>query len=668
MPINRPNHLSLSVLGELNFEGFDAALKRLKTRIEQDDSARDQWIQTAYETEQQLRSKVERQHPPWKGACELSPPLTKKLLRRWIPVVYNLFAHADPLCYFKTGTAQAAYLAPKAEEFFNWLVKDYMLDVGAELALLGYGVGSRGQDYIAVDWDYRTELETRVAIVANIFPAGVPSDVQAIITRLAAEYEISAPTRVQLAQLQEAAQKILIGAQAVRVESRCVIADRPRMWYFPTESVIVPPDSGQSTEAEYVCLKFDMTPDQLRRMAFDGVLNPKAVEELISRVAQPPKKTEPEAPFPIRRFDDSIGDQMERDKMTLSGVQAEIGTNTIRIYKIYCWMDRNGDGIEERIILWVSPLEDFLVLAAYDFPFSFKMWPVVRFDYERVSRRPYQAQGIGQQIKAIQEQYTRQYRATADAIDIQLAPVFQARVTSGQMGRNIKWAPGKVIPVMQVGDIAPVEKSPFNLHEYLQDRGELKLFAEEMVGSIDAALAATGRSLERRTAFEVQAVSGQIEAMQGMDAALWQQSMAKVFQIIWGMWLDLGPEEVYFNVTGEQIPKLFQKSQYRHQFQLIPAGTPGNTNRAAELQRNVQAVQVIAPFAGDVLNRTFIASLIFRLIDPRMVGQAILPEAQQQAMAVLRSAATAIAQGDIPESMKAFGGTGSSGAAPGIPG
>ncbi len=303
-------------------------------------------------------------------------------------------------------------------------------------------------------------------------------------------------------------------------------------------------------------------------------------------------------------------------------------------------------------------------LAVHDFPFSFKYWPVFRFDYEKVDRRPHRAQGMGQQLEAIQEQYTKQYRATADAIDIQLAPVFQFRCTSKLQPRSIKWGPGKMVPVAQIGDLAPVEKSPFNLHEYLQDRGELKVFAEELVGSVPGELQATGRKLERRTAFEVQKVSGQVEAMQGMDAAVWQMSMKKVFQCVWEMWLDFGQEEIYYSVLGKPQPKPFKKSEHNYKYQLIPAGTPGNTNRQAQLSRMIDTANAFFQWAPDILNRDFLMTFIAKLIDPRVASQIVLPEAQQRVNQILHDAAAAVAQGQLPPAMLAFMGRGEEGAAP----
>jgi len=635
----RSNPLSIDVLGELNWDGFEKTFSQLTKRIDKDDSARQEWAGKIQDIERQLRGKEPRNNKPWPHATEISIPLTKKLLRRWLPVIYNLVAYADPVCHFKANDAQAASFNAKVEDFFTWLVRDYMDETLTEVQFLCYDIGAKGMGYLGVGWDYRTELESRVVPVDNIFPQGLPQDLGQIVQALQQQYEIEQPTKELLA----VAQKIAQGAKFVRISYRKVITDKPQIVRHDPLYVIVPPESGAAHEAEYVCLAHEFTASELRQRALDGFFDKTAVEKLIEAAGKTAEGNEK------RRFDQVAGSNAQRDKQNMAGVSTDRDGKPFKVYQVYCKLDYNGDGIDERCVLWYSPL-GAIRLALSPFVFSFPYWPVFRFDYEKVDRRPYLSQGMGEQLQALQSHYTKQFRATDDAIDIQLAPVFQLRSSSKFQPRTIKWGPGKFIPVTEIGDVAPVEKSPFNLYQYVQNRGETKSFAEEMVGSIDAALASTGKSLERRTAFEVQAVSGQIEAVQGMDSAIFQQTMAKVFQCVWQLWMDLGPDVVYYNVVKEPFPQLFRKSEHNYKFQLTPAGTPGNTNRQAELGRTLNIVQILAPTpAGQMLNWQFIAERIAGLLDQRLAKQIILPPPQQQAQGLLQQAAAQLTQGNYDD-------------------
>lgn len=655
--MQRDYPLSLQVLGELNWDGFQEDFKALTDRITLDDQARSDWIDECGKIDEQLAGKDKRENKPWSHAADLSIPLTKKLLRRWTPVLYNLIALANPLSHFKGNKADAVLKAPEVEAFFTWLVRDHMDDALKEIRYLIHDIGSKGMGYLGVSWDYKTEEESRVVVVKNVWPSGPPDDIRQIARDLIETYEIRRLGPVVLRHLLEVAQQIQRGAQYVKISFSRVVTDKPKITRHHPFDVIVPTDSGPSEDADYVCLLHDFSASQLRTMARDGVLNPQAVEELIQKAGEDNKAIRENAQVPRQRgrFENTTGDAEHRNRQQDAGVQTAIGDKPIRVHQVFCLLDNNGDGIAERCVLWYAPLGgENKRLALHDFPFSFRYWPVFRFDYEDVDRRPYLSRGMGQHLKDIQDQYNKQYRATSDAIDIQLAPTFQRRVTSKFMPRSFKWGPGAVMDVQRIGDIAPIEKSPMNLHQYLQGRGELKMFAEEMVGTVDSALAATGRNLERRTAFEVQQVAGQIEAVQGMDAAIFQSTMGRVFQCVWELWLDLGSEEVYFQVIGEQEPRPFRKSEYAYRYQLTPAGTPGNTNRTAELNRALQITQIIMQAFPDLVNRPVLLMWIARQIDHRMASSIMLPQAQQIVEQTLRGAAQMIAQGELPQAAQAI--------------
>lgn len=651
----RANPLSLDVLGELSWEQFDEDFKDLTTKIQLDDESRQSWVQECADIDKQLRGKEERTRKPWPHATDISIPLTKKLLRRWTPVIYNLIAYANPVCHFDAGIPDAVMKAPTVEQFFDWLLKRYMDGALTEIRYLIHDIGSKGVGYLGASWDYRTEQESRVVIVKNIWPQGPPQDIGQVVRALVDQYEIRALMPEIQQHLVQVAQQIIQGAEYVRISFRRVVADKPKIVRHHPYDVIVPPDSGETHEADYVCLVHYYTPAQLRRMASDGLLNAEAVETALAESTRKDTGSKPA----YTTVEDRYADSVRREEQFDAGVSKTSTQELIRVHQVYCMLDKNGDGINERCVLWYAATQSPVRLALFDFPFSFRHWPVFRFPYEDVDRRPYMSQGMGHQLKDIQTHYTQQFRATDDAIDIQLAPVFKRRVTSKFQPRTTKFGPGAVFDVQHPDDLLPLEKSPFNLHQYLQNRAEMKSFAEEMVGTIDSALAATGRSLERRTAFEVQQVAGQIEAVQGMDAAIFQSVMAKVFQCIWEMWLDFGPAEVYWAVTGDQEPKPFRKAEYHYRYQLTPAGTPGNTNRTAELQRALQVGQIMGQTAPQVFNWNAWAEWIGRLIDPRMARVLILtPEMQQQNQLVQQLAAQ-VAAGELPESVQMLAQSGS---------
>lgn len=653
----RGNPLSIQVLGELDKEALKEQFHDLAQRIDADDQARAGWCEEGRVIDQQLRGRDERKKKPWKHASEISLPLSKKLLKRWLPGLYNLIALADPVCQFFAPNAEAATRAPTCELFFDWLTKVHMDCTLEQILLMLNDLGSKGTGFLGVDWDYRTEEESRVVSVQSLWPQGVPNDPAQILSVLIRQYELEKQVQALKPQLIDVAQKIMDGAEYVRMSYRRVVADKPRIVRHDPYSVVVPISEGPSHLADYICLQRDLTKSRLRQMAQDGILNAEAVEELFQEQGKS-----------VQGGGAGAGDHAKQEASRDRGLQdnSEPKNKPIRVHQVFCLLDKNGDGIGERVILWYAPAGK-KILAIHDSPFSFHYWPVFRFDYEKSDPRPWMAHGLGTDLSPLQAAYNKQYRAMSDAIDIQLCPVFQKRVTSKFQPRSFQWGPGGIMEVEQIGDITPVEKSPLNIHEYSAVRHELKAFGEELAGSLDALLQSTGAQLERRTAFEVQALVGQIGAIQGMDSANFQATMALVFQALWELWMDFGDPEIFFTVTNEQQPVLFKKSEHNYKYRLIPAGTPGNTNRQSQLALAMQLLQITAQVAPNETNRLFLVFYIANLIDPRLSKQLFLPPAQQQLQMMLAQLAKQVAAGELPAAMDTMIKMGA-GAAPAQPG
>jgi len=639
----RPNPISIEVLGNLNYAALEEDFNRLVQRIQRDDGARQRWIHERKELYKLTNGEDRRLKKPWPGASEIHIPLIKKQIRRWLPVVYNLIAQAQPVCHFFALDPRGAAVAPTVEEMFTWLIRIKMDDTLDELAYFLNDVAHTGCGYLAVNWKYETELETRVAIIDNLFPEGLPNDLNAIVQRLVQEYELTDPKTVE-----DAARQILDGRRYVKLTYRRVISDRPQIRRYHPFDVIVPPNSEEPERADYVCLVHRFTADGLRKAARDGYFDSRTVEAFLEAA-----QTEAQAERGQSQFGPELRHVARQELQQLQGIST-IDSALFEVHQVYCWLDINGDGVKERCILWyVKTANGGHRLALYEFPFSFHHWPVFRYDFEKVDRRPYMSKGIAGLLADLQKEITRQHRARLDAIAIQLAPVFKMRVTSTLQPRSIRWAPGTIIPVTTMDDFQPVEKAPFNLHEYLGEEAVLKSFADELIGSIDAALSATGRRLERRTAFEVQAVAGQIEMIQAMDSSHFQRVMRRVFETVWQMWLDFGPEEIYYNVTGTPLPKLVKKSEINHRFNLVPAGTPGNINRVAELGRAIQAMQVLLQDQSGIVDRYALYRWFLSRLDPRLPDLVLRGPEEQQMVQQLAQVASLIASGKVPESMKA---------------
>lgn len=631
------NPLSIEVLGDLDSDRLSEDIQAISDQIELELGGREHWLANLREIRRLIDGTQERKNKPWKGASNVCIPLIKKLIRRWKPLLYNLYALADPVCSFNATTVEGMDQAPTAEAFFHWLVTVFMDDTDENIQYLTEYIGRDGSGYLGVSWDFRTDLDSRVLNVDNIFPSGLPNSPDEVKKVIAQQYDIDLNYPDVDAMLDEASAKILQGAKFVRVTYQKVISNKPKIVAYDPAHVIVPAHSGQTHDADFVAISHQFTDNELRKKARDGFFREDAVEDLLSKdkdTVATSNKT-------------NTGEYSSEDRMREIGIYVDDEQHNI--YQVFCWVDWNNDGIKERTVMWMTKDTNApIVLAMFPYSLSIPYWPVFRFDFEKTSPKPYISQGIGHLIQSLQEQINKQYRAKSDAIDIQLAPVFQRRISGGLRSRNIRWGPGKVIDVQEVGDIAPVEKSPFNLHEYINSEAQIENYADTTVGSLINDLQATGRKLERRTATEVQNVSQTSEAMSSMDSASFQSSMRLVWQTVWQMWLDFGPREIYFTVTGERTPVLFKKADYDKNYQLMPTGTPGNTDRNRQLSMTMQLIEMALQDPTRSFNIPVLIRRAVQLIDHRMENVALVPEAQKIAQQTLEHAAALINAGDLP--------------------
>ena len=621
--MERENPISIHVLKQLDWSRFESKFEDLHQQITAADDARQNWLRECNEIYAMLRGEDKRHNKPWKDASELSIPLIAKMLRRVVPKIYSLFADRNPLMNFYVGRPEDAENATNAEEFFTWLVRVYMDGTFREMALHATTYALLGQSYIGVHWDYRTRNVSRVVVASDLWPNGVPKEPEAVKQALITQYDL----RPDIVGLEEAVQQLLEGAPYVRITNRRVLADKPVLrWYHPRR-VIVPPHSEACENAEWICLVHTLRLQQIREMARDGFFDPVVAEKMFSEINANAEEEE----------------EGERKDQEDRGVYAQRDKDKVTLYQVYCLLDIDGDGVDERVVLWYSPVTKHR-LAFHRFPFSFDHWPVFRADFETLDRRPYISRGIGQYLKDIQKQYNKEMRATADAIDIQLAPVFLRKVTGKLMPRTFTWGPAKVIPVTTDNEIQMMEKSVLNLHQYLQSRTELEAFAEDLIGSLETSLVRTGRRIERRSATEVSQLAGIMQSIDTMDQLNFLEHLSHVYQTIWQMWLDLGPNEIYYHVLGQTVPKVFVKAEQHYRFRLVPLDEP-LLSRNTQLQALFQVAQFAAQLAPQKIDWDFVIRRIVQLLLPRYADRIVLPLMEQQGFQAIERVAQEVLGG-----------------------
>lgn len=661
--LTRPNPLSLQTLGHLDAPELDKQMDKLHDKIVSGSSARSGWLQKQEKLLRQRKGVRKTKQFPWPGANNHSWPLTDGIIRRWKPGMVALIIGSDPVAYFLPQNVNAVKAAPIAQDYYHWRFHD-MANVKLTAMELVDAIAQYGTAYTRQGWEYRTKKQVRIINVKNLFPQGVDAAVQAANQQIQAmqmqfqqalvsgqatpedaqqippptnalalvqetledEYVISAEDPLDHPSVVEATQAIVNGAQQVRLVYQTVIQDRPCWAALNPMDVIVPARMNDMEMAEFIAINHRLDRDQLQSMAVDGFLDPNKTAEVIEKM-----ESKGQHEYESSSWEEySYYSNIQRVKDTADGIDSAVAIDQdgcTNVWEIYALQDL-GARIREKVVIWYHP-ESKTVLARFPYPYPFDEWPIVRFQFEHLSNRPYESRGVTELAAVFQATTNKMHNARLDAVQITLAPVFQMRTPAGEVNRNIKFMPGTIIPVQAVGDIQPLQMDTKPIIQLMQEENLTKGLAEQYIGIFDPSVLAQNAS-DRRTATEVEAVTSQTQAVFGQDASLIQDSMQKVHKQLWHLCMELDKDDLCYRVTGDEMPRLAKKSEIACDYDIVPAGTPANTSKQLAMARSREAMQIFMPDQSGLINRYELYKHYFDVLD-RNLGKIVLRTPDQAA-------------------------------------
>lgn len=672
MSLQRNNPLSQDILGLLQSDDIQDQVKELWQRVRGADEARQSYLNKQEKLIRQRRGIRKTKSFPWPGANNHSWPLMDAVARRWKPGMVALVLQAEPVCYFFAKKPEQMDAAPIAQDYYHWRFHA-MADVTNTVLELADATFQYGLAYTRQGWEYITEKQCRICRVVDLFPNGVdaavnqfnanlaqarmeaqaavaqgqgdprmlneiPPDVDAptLITQvLEDEYVLRADDPLEFRQIQDAVRAILKGAEVVKFYYRVVKSDKPSWKALDPRYVIVPPRCKDIGEAEFIALEHTMTIDDLLQNGMDGVLDLDRASALARKLesssgGDPDTESIP-SDYASRGAIQNVMDTS--DGITTAMVDEP---RTLKVFEIYCRLDIDGDGLREKCVLWYTPegttdrKESGTILALYPKPHPFFEWPIVRFEFEHNSNRPYHSRGGAELLSIFQATVNKLHNARLDAIQIALAPMLIKRTTAGDNERSIRFMPGAVIPVTTMGDVMPLQMDTSGLLKFLTEENYTKGLAEQYIGVFDPGILAEN-SAERRTATEVDAVMQQTQSIFGQDAALFQASMAKVHKQLWKLEMEFGPADLFFRVMGEAKPRFSKKSEIAHDYDIEPAGTPANTNQAFARRKALEMIQLFGADMTGLIDKHQLFMNYFRVMD-RNLGKVIVRSPENAAL------------------------------------
>lgn len=572
---------------------------------------------------------------PWKGAANIHTPLIDGIIRRWRPGIASLVLDANPVASFTPMEEGDIEAARSAEAFMTSLFVDKMV-TASEVVLLADLFGSRGHAYSREGWLYRTTRRARVVESKDLFPNGVQAQVdlasqqtgqeidpvEFVSQVLAENYELDPNDPQERQMLTEAAVRLVQGAEYVRLVYREISEDRPSWLALDPVDVIVHPDDDPE-DSDFFTIIHNLSFNQLRQRANDGEFDPAVVQRITE------KRSSSNDEGTVRSLREQIKDFLKRRRITT----VEPRRKRAVIWETYAKMDINGDGLDERVIIWSAPDEGDSILAAYEYPYPFETWPVTVYKFSGDSPRPIDSRGIVELVATFQRLKDEFANARLNASQIVLSPSFKMR-TSG-VKPKVNWRPGGVTSVLNPDDLTPMTHDLRILNELLAEEQVSQREAETLIGTFDATLTNLSQSRERRTASEVNAITSISSSIFGLDAKMFQTSFSRSLTKVWNLWLEFGQEEMFVRIMGDPNPLRVRKSEIGRDFDIRAAGTPSNTNKAIMLQdaeRIMQLVLTPAIAQSGIVNIRELLTYWMQLVDFRLANRITNPEEEAAAV------------------------------------
>jgi len=649
----RGNPLGIEATGQIHVD-IAAQVKALHERIIDAEQIRASWISKQRILVEQRRGIRPQKTIPWVGSNNDSIPLTDGIIRRWKPNMIGLVMDADPVAFFKATKPENIDAARSAQAFYHWKFHTQP-KLRAKLTILADLLAQHGVAWARQGWEFKTGRTCRILRVASLFPGGpaaateqfntqarafndqlaqltaqgqVPPDAQPQAERtpeqhvaeaLKAEYAIDEndPTDEGGSMLSAAVQGILQGAEYVKIYYETVLHDRFATHPISPLDVVESPVAREDDDPDFIAIVHRMSEHDIRRAVKEGLFVAEKAAEILDRMTSRSMRGDDIEGTAFDGRTTAGRAQLVDALRKVEGVTERDSQNQIPyevMWEVYAKMIVDATGLARRVILWYHPATA-TVASILDSPMPFDAWPIVKFEVEKTSNRPYQSRGVAELLTVFQKLTNRMHNSRLDAIQIVLSPMLKVRAVNNELARNIKYRPGTIIPLADVADLQPVVMDYRPLQQFLTEENYTKSLAEQYIGVFDQTISSLGTA-DRRTATEIETITAQISSVFGGDAGLFQESMSNVHFQLWKLWLEFGPEEEYYRVQGEEQPRMIRKKEVDKDYDIYPAGTPANTNKALAIARAREQIQLFGPDQTGLIDKHALYKNYFDLMDP----------------------------------------------------
>jgi hypothetical protein len=544
---------------------------------------RAEWEQRLADWEDAYYGRVEDKTFPWPGASNFHVPITMLGVETYKPRLVETILGQDPPIMVVPNNPGGEDRKLKAETVLNWQITNQMklkptvyqsahlfLQPGMVIAKTYWKVTRQWRKMVR-EFPPGTDLSAVMeALFGDVLPRNVEKTGEmSFKAQLPSTPQSGGPLEVKLRM------KVLDDGIQVLVE-REEVTEQPQVDLIDPPDLIAPVKGGQDIkDLPWVQHRLWLTEDDLRRRAQLGRFYPDVVEEILKSGA--PKGDQPQNDSDAYRASQDMAEGISSEG------PSDHRSDQYMVLEDYRRYDIDKDGLEEEIIVWVSPDSNHQILGwdYLDNVYAHGRRPIRVGRYFPVPFRFY-GLSFAEVVSGLQDEVNAIHNQKVDYATIQNMPFGFKRASATLPPIQQRLRPGEFIDVDNPQQDVLIPKWQGSPAWGQQEEATLMQYFERLSGITDITL---GRQPNRvgatRTAKGTQSLLSEAglrfkTAMEGF-----QMFWVGVFEDILALDQEYLPPQQEFRVTGKRpaVIRLKDRTEIRGSYDLRLTTTSDNMNR-----------------------------------------------------------------------------------------
>jgi len=581
-------------------------------RVDGDTRSRQTWInrQAEYIDRRYCRS-FRNTNWPWPDASDIVMPTIDMTIDRMKSTLSRV-VFSDPMATFRARNPADAPRVQSCSEFFDWLLNEKMEGFREQL-LIGLDAQlQHGFAIFKVFWDYRTRRQTQV-LKRNQLPReyqklapghsdatsnelyrtkgrntistqeqaqAIEADRENVEQRIANEWGLDIEDRDDKEALAKIVNFFKGSDDSVTFKTRTLLANNPRVLAVDPQDIIVPKTTKGIQDAQRITHRVYLTESDFKDRARDGKWSRKAVDAILAGRNE----------YRDRGQRDLTRETWTQNRDHREGIDQLENDSLIEVWEHYFRYDVDGDGQDETAVVTIQPGSKLMLTNIRELPFSHGEYPFIQSKFELNDDRYYSSRGVPEKIDDIDLEITKRHRNKLNNMDM-MVPTFTYRFGSQLNPKNFSYQPGEMYPVVNHDDLMPMQ-IPDRTRTDTNEENDLLMWNENYLGGAQQQMAAQGNIHEARTATEIQSINKSASLTLSYRAEILQIAMKALYQQVWALWNQYGPEEVYIHVVGKPM-KHMTKKEIRGKYDIIPVGTVATVSPEMEAQKALKRLMIL---------------------------------------------------------------------------